>query len=222
MIRTVSILALAAFGLGACATAAGSGPAPVTPTERYSMRAAKTEDQIALTPHAEGLSEKQREALVAFAGRFAQDGAQTVTVRQPSGGGEAAGRTAWNVKAALESAGVPVGAVRIDPYDAQAGAPVLVAFERFAAVVPQCGRTWNDLTRTRDNQSQSNFGCAITANMAAQVENPADIAAPRDSDPSDAARRSVVMGKYRKGEPTGAQSDGKANGNVSTAVPTQQ
>jgi pilus assembly protein CpaD len=215
MIRTASILALAALA-GACTAAGGNGPAPRTPTERFALKAAATADQIALTPHADGLSEHQRDALAAFAARYARDGGETVAVRQPAAGGEAAGRTAWNVKAALESAGVPAGAVRIDTYPAdKPDAPVLVAFERFAAVVPQCGRNWTDLTLTRDNAAQANFGCAVTANMAAQIENPRDLVGARAATPSDAARRAVVMDKYRKGEPTGAQSDGKSGGQVS-------
>jgi pilus assembly protein CpaD len=54
--------------------------------------------------------------------------------------------------------------------------------------------------------------------MAAQIENPRDIAGPRKADPADAARRSVVLDKYRQGEVTASKTDPNANGHVSTAV----
>jgi pilus assembly protein CpaD len=83
-------------------------------------------------------------------------------------------------------------------------APILAGFETLRAVVPQCGRQWGSLTRTGDNQSASNFGCAVTANLAAQIANPRDIVAPRAMTPADSQRRSVVFDHYAKGEQTAA------------------
>jgi pilus assembly protein CpaD len=70
--------------------------------------------------------------------------------------------------------------------------------------VPQCGTQWGSLTRTGDNQSAANFGCAVTANLAAQIADPRDIVSPRAMTPADAQRRAVVFDQYVKGEPTAA------------------
>jgi pilus assembly protein CpaD len=104
-------------------------------------------------------------------------------------------------------------------YDGAPGAPILVGFTGFEAVVPQCGQVWNNLMATRDNRVQSNFGCAVTANMAAQIANPSDIVTPQPMDPADATRRSVVMGKYRAGEITSTARDSNSSGAISRVVP---
>ena len=59
------------------------------------------------------------------------------------------------------------------------------------------------------------FGCATTANIAAQVANARDFLAPAVETPADNARRQVVMGKYRLGIPTSSAKDDQADGKVS-------
>ena len=116
--------------------------------------------------------------------------------------------------------GVPASAIRLLGYDAKgdAGAPLVVGFLRYALTIPDCGRTWTNISHSMANQVQPNFGCAVTANMAAQVANPADWARPRPIDPADAQRRAVVLEKYRKGELTSSEKDEKASGTVSLVV----
>lgn len=214
MIRTVTVLALAAL-LGGCATAAGDAPAPLTPTSRYPLEARPAVQEIALAQRADGLSPAQRAALYDIAARAA---GKPIVVRAPAGGGEVAARSAHNARAELEAMGV--AGVRVASYDApDSAAPILVGFVGYEAVVHRCGTEWTNLTATRDNQSYANFGCALTSNMAAQIADPADIAAPRPLDPADAQRRSTVLGKYRAGEVTAAQSDERSSGQVSRVVP---
>lgn len=215
MIRPLSLAALAAL-LGACTTpASGGGPAPLTPTSRYQLQAHPVMQDIALAPRADGLSAAQRAALGDIARRA---NGQPIVIRAPAGGDEVAMRSAYNVRAELEALGAP--GVRLASYDApNPAAPILVGFTAYEAEVPRCGTNWTNLTATRDNQSYANFGCAVTANLAAQIADPADIAAPRPLDPADAARRSVVLGKYRAGEVTSAEVDENASGAVSRVVP---
>ncbi len=94
----------------------------------------------------------------------------------------------------------------------------MIEFTRFEAVIPECGKRWDNLTSTEANQVQANFGCANTANMAAQIADPSDIVGPRLADSTDAARRVNVLQKYQKGEITSAAVDKNASGNVSQAV----
>lgn len=219
MIRMASILAFSAL-LGACATSAGDTPPPALPTENFVLRAAPSVDQIALAPRADGLSAAQQAAVAQLAARFNAAGGEVLTVQSAAGGGEVALRSAMNVKAAIEQAGVPGHQVRLGVYTAgdAAGAPVLAGYRVLAAVVPQCGRYWGDLTATRDNRAYADFGCAVTANMAAQIADPRDIAGGSAVDPADATRRSVVLDKYRKGDVTATKSDDQANGQVAKVI----
>jgi pilus assembly protein CpaD len=212
-LKIVSLLALAAALAGCGTTAAGDMPLAVTPTSQYRLEARPEMDEVALAPRPDGLSQAQRAALGDIALRA--NGAPIV-VRAPAGGDPVSTRSAFNAKEAL----VDMGAndVRMASYDAAPGAPILVGFTGYSAVVPQCGH-FENLTATRDNRVQSNFGCAVTANMAAQIANPADIANPQQMDPTDAQRRSTVMDKYRKGEVTSAQRDNNSSGAVSRVVP---
>ena len=68
------------------------------------------------------------------------------------------------------------------------------------------------------NDVQKNFGCATTANMAAQVANPADLMGASDTAPIDAGRRMDVLSKYRQGKVTSSEKDEQAKGSVAQAV----
>ena len=213
-IQLVSVLALVGIGLAGCATAAGDMPVASTPTSQYRIEARAAQQEVALAPRPDGLSAAQRAALTDIAMRA---NGQPIVVRAPAGGDPVSTRSAFNAKEAL----VEIGAadVRMAAYDGAPGAPILVGFSGFEAVVPQCGQVWNNLMATRDNRVQSNFGCAVTANMAAQIANPSDIVAPQQMEPADASRRSTVMAKYRAGEVTSAARDNNSSGAVSRVVP---
>lgn len=213
------ILGLAAASLGACgAPASGGGPAPLTPTSRYVLQTEPGLDRIALAVRSDGVSHAQHQALVQLAQRFRAEGAPEIVIEAPSGGDPDAAAMAWAVRETLEAAGVPGARVRVVGYHApDPRAPVLAGFSTVRAVVQDCSRNWSNLTSTRDNQSAMNFGCAVTANMAAMIENPRDIDRPRDLAPADAGRRTVVIDAYRQGEATGAQGGPQAR--ASQVVP---
>ncbi len=65
------------------------------------------------------------------------------------------------------------------------------------------------------NTVHSNFGCAAQRNFGVMVANPADLVAMRAPGPGDTARRNVVLGKYRAGEPTGAKRAGEEKAQIS-------
>ena len=66
-----------------------------------------------------------------------------------------------------------------------------------------------------ENRPYWNFGCASQRNLAAMVDNPADLVQPRRETPPWAARRSVAIDKYRKGESPSGKYDGYAAGKIS-------
>jgi len=222
MIRTLALAALTSLTLAGClgGPAGGTGPAPLTPTQRFSLQVEPGVDRIALAVHDSGLSGNQQAALTDIANRFGIEGATVLRVEAPSGGDPVSNDFAFRIKTALEAVGAPGHRIQVVAYDApDPRAPVLVGFETLRASVPQCGTSWTSLTRTGANESQANFGCAITANLAAQISNPRDIISPRGMTPTDAGRRAVVFDNYRKGEATAAPQESLvANRRVSQAV----
>jgi pilus assembly protein CpaD len=46
------------------------------------------------------------------------------------------------------------------------------------------------------------LGCASQRNLAAMVDNPADLVQPRAETPPYTARRSIVLDRYRQGQGT--------------------
>ncbi len=207
MNRTRILLAavLLAGPLAACSGAAGSGPVPLTPTQRFALQVEPGVDRVALAVHETGLSANQTRALQDMVNRFAGEGAQMLTVEAPSGDDPVASDAAWRIKGALEASGVPPHQVQLVTYVApDPRAPVLVGFDTVRAAVPLCGTSWTNLGRTGANAGYANFGCAVTANLAAQIADPRDIVSPRAMQPGSAARRSVVFDKYRLGDRTAA------------------
>ncbi|HJV43644.1 CpaD family pilus assembly lipoprotein [Caulobacter sp.] len=207
--------------LAACASTPASRDAATAPTETQvwaeRVKVTPAPDEIVLAVHATGVSANQGAALEALVGRWLQAEARELVVTAPSG----AGAMAVQVRERLILLGAPAARVRVvgaDPAAPQ-DAVVRVGFVRYEAEPPKCGQSWESLTATRDNKAYENFGCAVAANMAAQVADPEDLVRPRDMTPADADRRGVVLGKYRRGEVTSTTRDEQASGAISKAIP---
>ena len=116
--------------------------------------------------------------------------------------------------------GVDPAKIQLAGYDAGGDptAPVVVGYARYTAQGPDCSQAWPNMTATMNNREYENFGCAVTANMAAMIDNPGDVLQPRTMTPADAGRRATVLGRYRAGEVTSSAADAQANGAVSRAV----
>ena len=219
--KTRLLIALgAAATLTACASRGPADPhiaaTPLTPTERFAPVVTATPDQILLAPHATGLSAAQSAAVDSLVARWRDTGGGPIVIQAATG---AEGyRMAAAVQTRLEAEGVRDGMIRLQSGDDTTGGAIAVTFNSYAADGPRCGRDWKSFTHSSDNTANSNFGCATTANFAAMIANPADLAAPRADDPADAARRQNVITKYRAGSVTSTSSDSQATGHVSTAV----
>jgi pilus assembly protein CpaD len=225
MLRTLAIAscALAGLTLAGCVSADNKlAKNAVTPTELYKLHAEDQPDQVLLAVHPEGLSAAQDDALVALAARWREGGARQIEISAPHGlvDSVAAYKIAQSARGRLIALGVPPEAISQRSYEApdDANAPLKVEFTRFEAVVPACGKSWENLTATEANVVQSNFGCAVTANMAVMIADPADIAGPRPTTSADASRRVTVIQTYRKGDVTSSAADSKASGVISNAI----
>ncbi len=183
-----------------------------TPTEQFGVQVAQTADAVQLLPRAGALSPGQVQALTDLAGRYQTAGQGSIRIDTPAGGQNAAvaSQAAYAAQQVLQGAGVSPGAILMSAYNAtgHANPTVSVGFSRYVANVPDCAQYVGDFTRTGGNEPYRSFGCSQTANMAVQVANPGDFIAPAAEGPPDAGRRSVVMGVYRSGKPTGTPRSG--------------
>jgi pilus assembly protein CpaD len=224
MIRTILALCFAASVAGCASMDGGKDKLakhqPLTPTEQFAITVTSHQDEILLAPHADGLSPHQMAAVADLVSRWRDLGDEAITVQSPSAGGGEIYRATAVVQHALVGLGVQPDQINVVGYEAamRPGAPIVVGFERYEARGPQCGRHSKSFTRTNSNQPTENFGCAVTANAAAMIANPADLVHPRAMDEADAARRETVLSKYRAGEVTSSAKDEQASGAVSKTV----
>src|SRR5438270_766989 len=78
-------------------------------------------------------------------------------------------------------------------------------YPRMVASAGPCGLWPHDIGPTSDREHNENleywnFGCASQRNLAASVEDPADLVQPRGEQASYTPRRTTVVEKYRKGD----------------------
>jgi pilus assembly protein CpaD len=212
---------LLALALGACASGrhdAVSEYVGLTPTEQYAIQVRQQPEEIRLAPHPAGLTMPQEAALADLASRWRAGGGGMITIQAPSNAD--AGATVEASRGVLITLGAAPEEVRVVSYQPPQGAPaaVIVGYAAFQALGPQCGQDWEDLSTDRSNRTFRNFGCAVTANVAAQIGNPRDLVRPRAMGPADATRRSVVLDKYRKGEITSTAKDPQSDATLSEAT----
>lgn len=223
IVRSLVVL-LASVCVAACSTTPtpGADENARTSADRFKVKVVSEAEEIRLVLHARGLSPAQSVALEAFSQTWRESDGRSIMIQAPNAARDpaAAYRMSESTKAFLIDQGLPENKIEVSGYDAagDTAAPLIVGYLRYKAEIPECGKNWTNIARSMKNKAQANFGCAVTANMAAQIANPGDLLSPRDMTPQDAARRQVVLDKYRTGEKTGAEADESASGAVSKAV----
>ncbi len=131
---------------------------------------------------------------------LASGGDNAISVTVPEG--PTAQQTIAYIGERLASYGVPRSRIMVG-YRKDNDPRIELDYTSFTAHTDQCGN-WSQASEMGSNLPMSDFGCSVQHNIAAQIDNPRDLIAPRDMDPADAVRRSVVMGHYQKGEPSQA------------------
>ena len=221
----LALIAAAALCLAGCSTVgrdAGDSTA-LTPTERFAIQVTPHPQEVRLAAHPNGLSANQAAALSAFARTWLQVEGGQITVQAPVENGDegAVYRTSEAARRFLVEQGVTPDRIRTIGYRpaGDGEAPIIVGYMAYSARGPDCSASWANLTASADNNNLNpNFGCAVTANVAASLSNPGDLVAPRGDDPVDPNRRSQVLEHYRNGENTSSVRDQQASGAVSHAV----
>lgn len=215
-VALASIL-LAASVLGGCDHLAGSsgeesaGHVILDPTQRHPILVSQQPHKMALrvARGAAGLSPSQRATLIDFLSKYhiTDGGNSKLVIAVPSGSANeiSAMNAVADMRPILAEQGFSESSVSIEPYhaDNDPQPPVRIAYLRYAAEGPVCGKWPSNLAETSRNVNYENFGCAQQKNLAAMVSNPADLLGPRTMTPSSADRRDTTWGKYIKGESSG-------------------
>ena len=160
-----------------------------------------------------GLSAAQHSDVAGIARDWVREGTGSVVVDVPidSTNSRAAAATYHEIRSALASGGVPSRAIVQHPYrpeDPGLLPTIRLSYSRIAAVAGPCGLWPEDLGPSVmnsgyfENKPYFNLGCANQRNLAAMVDNPADLVQPRPETPAYTARRTATFDKYRKGEST--------------------
>lgn len=172
-----------------------------------------------------GLTATQRAEVGAIASRWRHEATGGIVVEMPVGAPNerVAAGVAREIRSLLASAGVPHHSIEIRPYrthDPARLGTIRVNYPKMAAETGPCGLWPEDIGPTYDpvhatNRPHWNHGCATQRNLAAQVDNPADLVQPRAETPAMASRRATVLEKYRKGEGTATQYPDANKGKIS-------
>ena len=158
-----------------------------------------------------GLTPDQRADVLAFAQVWRREAMSGIILDVPQGGptDHAATDSLREIHSILNASGVPGKAVYVRPYRPAALnlTSIKLSYSKLVAEAGPCGQWPHDLGASADrayneNHPYWNLGCAYQRNLAAMVDNPADLVQPRPETPSYTVRRSEAFGKYRKGETT--------------------
>jgi pilus assembly protein CpaD len=214
--RTTAIRLLATAGCAAMLAGCVTDHAP-TPTypmdvrQRHpiSIREGVHTVELFIGSKRSELTLDQRGDVLAFAHTWRRDAASGVIIDVPSGTSNAAAAAGalQEVRAILTGMGVPSQAIEVRPYrleDPRTLATLRLSYPRMVASAGPCGMWPHDIGPTIDrehveNLEYWNFGCAAQRNLAAQVDNPADLVQPRGQTPAYTERRTVALEHYRQG-----------------------
>jgi pilus assembly protein CpaD len=160
------------------------------------------------------LNATQRAEVLAFAQRWRHEATGGVVVNLPVGTNNerAAAEAARGIHSILAASGVPPDGIVVRGYQPPGRniAAIRITYPKIGAQAGPCGLWPEDIgpSLNRDhfeNQPIYNAGCATQRNLAAMVDNPADLVQPRSETPAYTARRTTVVEKYRAGTTAATQ-----------------
>ncbi len=160
-----------------------------------------------------GLTASQRAEVMGLGASWMHEGTGAITADVPvsTPNARAAADSLREIQSLLAAAGVPPHGLLVHNYhpdDPKFMPPIRLTYPRLKGVAGPCGVWPEDIGPSiknkgyYDNRSYYNFGCAYQRNMAAMVDDPADLEQPRSETPPYTIRRSEGFEKYRKGSTT--------------------
>jgi pilus assembly protein CpaD len=179
--------------------------------------------QLFIGANRASLTAMQRAQVLAFAESWKSEATGGVLIDLPTGtlNQRASAAASNEVRSILAATGVPPGAMMVRNYPAGPTTlgTIRVTYPKITAQAGPCGMWPEDIgpTLNRDyyeNKQYWNFGCASQRNLAAMVEDPADLVQPRAETPAYTMRRTVVTDKYRQGQSTATNYPSSTSGKI--------
>jgi pilus assembly protein CpaD len=224
--RGVARLAMRAAIVGGCAMfvaacntdqqVAGVPDVPYDYRQRHPITLTETNHTLEIfvgTSRGE-LNATQRAEVAQFAHAWRREATGGVAIELPAGATNerAAADSVRMIRSILAATSVPPDGIVVRSYPAPGPniAPIRVSYPRIAGQAGPCGLWPQDIgpSYNRDhfeNQPMWNHGCATQRNLAAMVDNPADLVQPRGETPVYTTRRTTVLEKYRSGNSPATQ-----------------
>jgi pilus assembly protein CpaD len=209
--RALVIIGLAAATAGCTTVTDTTGGIPESYRERHPISVTEGAKSLVVFVGTGrgGLSAMQRAEVLSFARNWQRDASGGVTIERPMGGANerAVTDTLKETLSIIVAAGVPNSGIGIRPYRAngEKTPPLRLSYGQMVAQAGPCGLWPDDLGPSNDpkhfeNREYYNFGCGTQRNLAAMVENPADLVQPRGETPAYTAKRTFQVDKWRKGD----------------------
>ncbi|MDP3077876.1 CpaD family pilus assembly protein [Bradyrhizobium sp.] len=217
-LRLLGALAGVSVALGAC-TYTGAEVVTASVPDDYRLRhpiavqEADTSIVVFVGQGRGGLSSSQRADVMGLARTWIREGTGAIVVDVPidTPNARSAASSARQIQATLAAGGVPSRGIRLNRYrpdDPRTLATIRLSYPKISAVAGPCGLWPEDLGPSvlnpgySENRQYHNFGCANQRNLAAMIDNPADLEQPRSETAAYTARRTEAFEKYRKGNST--------------------
>jgi len=162
------------------------------------------------------LNATQRAEVLQFAQTWKNKATGGVVINLPVGTSNeyAAAEAVHTIRSLIAATGVPPNGIVVRRYQPPNRnlATIRISYPQIGAQAGPCGLWPADIgpSFNRDhfeNQPWWNAGCATQRNLAAMVDNPADLVQPRGETPAYRMRRTVVIDQYRQGKNTATEID---------------
>lgn len=168
--------------------------------------------EIEVNPLYPELRLEERRALERFVAAYRDRGHGELIMAMPENGSypDAAVEALKNVRNLAWEGGVAWEQIAGSAYNANgANAPILLAFDAFEAVAPEClSLAAYDMSDVSSNNEPAYYGCAVRNNIAMMLADPGDLLSRREISPGDNSRVSVIMEAYRSNNWGGGEAVG--------------
>jgi pilus assembly protein CpaD len=215
-LRLLGALVGLSTALGACQqTADVTASVPYDYRLRHPIAVQESNRSIVIfVGHARGgLTGPQRTDVMGLAQTWVREGTGAIIADVPidTPNARAASASFREIQSVLMAGGVPSRAITLRHYrpdDPLTLPTIKLSYPKISAVAGPCGLWPEDLGPNIDNPGYNenkpyhNFGCATQRNLAAMIDNPADLEQPRPETPAYTSRRNIAFEKYRKGVAT--------------------
>jgi pilus assembly protein CpaD len=166
------------------------------------------------------LTPTQRAQVLSFGLGWKREATGGIVVERPLGSSNehASGDAMREITSILAASGMPPQSIVVRTYPATGPnlATVRISYPKITAQAGPCGIWPEDIGPSLNNKDYTenkqywNLGCASQRNLAAMVDNPADLVQPRAESATYTARRTMVLEKYRMGQSPATQDASEA------------